>query len=48
VAGGMITATVLAIFLVPAFFVGVLRLVESRRHRATDVSGLPNPQVAGE
>jgi multidrug efflux pump len=48
VAGGMITATVLAIFLVPAFFVGVLRLVELRRHRTTDVSGLPNLQVAGE
>ena len=33
VAGGMITATVLAIFLVPAFFVAVLRLVESRSRR---------------
>jgi multidrug efflux pump subunit AcrB len=33
VAGGMITATLLAIFLVPAFFVAVLRLVESRRQR---------------
>jgi multidrug efflux pump len=29
VAGGMVTATVLAIFLVPAFFVAVLRLVET-------------------
>jgi multidrug efflux pump len=36
VAGGMITATVLAIFLVPAFFVGVLRLTESRRSRAAE------------
>jgi multidrug efflux pump len=40
VAGGMITATVLAIFLVPAFFVGVLRLVESRRNRAAEAPGL--------
>jgi multidrug efflux pump len=48
VAGGMITATVLAIFLVPAFFVGVLRLVESRRSRAAEAPGLSNPQVAGE
>jgi multidrug efflux pump len=42
VAGGMITATVLAIFLVPAFFVAVLRLVQSRRRasdRAPDLSG---------
>ena len=31
VAGGMLSATVLAIFLVPAFFVAVLRLVERRR-----------------
>jgi multidrug efflux pump len=31
VAGGMLTATALAIYLVPAFFVAVLRLVESRR-----------------
>jgi multidrug efflux pump len=36
VAGGMITATVLAIFLVPAFFVAVLRLVESRRRRSSE------------
>ena len=48
VAGGMITATVLAIFLVPAFFVGVLRLVESRRSRVAEAPGLSNPQVVGE
>ena len=48
VAGGMITATVLAIFLVPAFFVAVLRLVESRQRRDVELPGLPNPQVAGE
>jgi multidrug efflux pump len=34
VAGGMITATALAIFLVPAFFVAVLRLVESPQRAA--------------
>jgi hydrophobe/amphiphile efflux-1 (HAE1) family protein len=34
VAGGMLTATVLAIFLVPAFFVAVLRIVERRRAQA--------------
>ena len=46
VAGGMITATVLAIFLVPAFFVAVLRLVESRRRaRGTRSAGA---QAAGE
>jgi multidrug efflux pump len=47
VAGGMITATVLAIFLVPAFFVAVLRLVESRRHDG-EVADLPAAQAAGE
>jgi multidrug efflux pump len=31
VVGGMLTATALAVFLVPAFFVAVLRLLESRR-----------------
>ena len=46
VAGGMITATVLAIFLVPAFFVAVLRLVESRRRG--EVPDLPAAQAAGE
>jgi len=50
VAGGMITATVLAIFLVPAFFVTVLRLVESRRSRAGEVPGsVASPQpLSGE
>jgi multidrug efflux pump len=48
VAGGMITATVLAIFLVPAFFVGVLRLVESRQRRALAAPHVPAVQAAGE
>jgi len=48
VAGGMITATVLAIFLVPAFFVGVLRLVESRQRRAQAAPHVPAVQAAGE
>ena len=48
VVGGMLTATVLAIFLVPAFFVAVLRLLESRRSRAATMSGLPAAQPAGE
>jgi multidrug efflux pump len=48
VAGGMLTATVLAIYLVPAFFVGVLRLVESRRHRASETPKLPAAQAAGD
>jgi hypothetical protein len=43
----MITATVLAIFLVPAFFVAVLRLVESRR-RGGEAPDLPVAQAAGE
>lgn len=47
-AGGMITATVLAIFLVPAFFVGVLRLVESRQRRAQEAPRVPAVQPAGE
>ena len=46
VAGGMITATVLAIFMVPAFFVAVLRLVEARRPRKQDASALLNAQPA--
>jgi multidrug efflux pump len=41
VAGGMITATVLAIFLVPAFFVAVLRAVESRRRPTTRDASQP-------
>jgi multidrug efflux pump len=48
VAGGMITATVLAIFLVPAFFVAVLRLVESRRQRIPKTSAPSHAQIAGE
>jgi multidrug efflux pump len=48
VTGGMITATALAIFLVPAFFVAVLRLVESRRHGG-EVPDLPAAvQTKGE
>jgi multidrug efflux pump len=48
VAGGVITATVLAIFLVPAFFVGVLRLAESRQRRAQEAPHVPAVQAAGE
>jgi hypothetical protein len=43
----MITATLLAIFLVPAFFVAVLGLVHSRQQHTERTSGM-NPQVAGE
>src|SRR5882672_1267301 len=46
VAGGMVTATVLAIFLVPAFFVAVLRLAEARRPRTQDASALLSAQPA--
>jgi multidrug efflux pump len=48
VVGGMITATVLAIFLVPAFFVAVLRLAEPRRRPAREASTLPAASAAGE
>jgi multidrug efflux pump len=48
VAGGMITATVLAIFLVPAFFVAVLQLSELRQRRADKVPELPAAQAAGK
>jgi hydrophobe/amphiphile efflux-1 (HAE1) family protein len=48
VIGGMLSATVLAIFLVPAFFVWVLRLVESHRRRAADMPDVPSAQPAGE
>jgi multidrug efflux pump len=48
VAGGMITATVLAIFLVPAFFVAVLRLSESQRRPTRMASTLPAAPAAGE
>jgi multidrug efflux pump len=49
VAGGMITATVLAIFLVPAFFVAVLRLVESRRRRSSEApAALASQPALGE
>jgi multidrug efflux pump len=47
VAGGMITATLLAIFLVPAFFVAVLGLVHSRQLHTEQTSGM-TPQVVGE
>src|SRR5258708_968207 len=48
VTGGMLPAGALAIFLVPAFFVAVLRLVESRRHGG-EVPDLPAAvQTKGE
>jgi multidrug efflux pump len=46
VAGGMITATALAVFLVPAFFVAVLRLVESRRRASDRTPDLPDAHHA--
>jgi multidrug efflux pump len=49
VLGGMLSATVLAIFLVPAFFVAVLRLVESRRSRAGEVpAAIASQSASGE
>jgi len=48
VLGGMVSATVLAIFLVPAFFVAVLRLVESHGRGAAVAAALPASQPAGE
>jgi multidrug efflux pump len=48
VLGGMISATVLAIFLVPAFFVVVLRLVESHQNRARNIADVPSAPPAGE
>jgi multidrug efflux pump subunit AcrB len=48
VLGGMISATVLAIFLVPAFFVVVLRLVESHQNRAGNTADVPSAPIAGE
>jgi multidrug efflux pump len=47
VAGGMITAMVLAIYLVPAFFVAVLRPAESRR-RGSEAPDLSAAQAARE
>ncbi len=48
VAGGMVTATALAIYLVPGFFVAVMRWVESRRQRRAE-SGAPlGAQPTGE
>jgi hypothetical protein len=44
----MISATVLAIFLVPAFFVVVLRLVESHQNRAGNTADVPSAPIAGE
>jgi multidrug efflux pump len=38
VVGGMVTATVFAVFLVPVFFVSILRLFRVRRSR-TEQSG---------
>jgi hydrophobe/amphiphile efflux-1 (HAE1) family protein len=46
VLGGMITATFLAIFFIPLFFVMVVQLVERRKHRRTDLldsSSIPTP-----
>ncbi len=43
VIGGMITATVLAIFFVPVFFVSVLRLFHIRRNRDEEAVGTPQP-----
>jgi multidrug efflux pump len=47
VAGGMVTATVLAIYLVPAFFVAVLRLVKTSEARRTSEL-TPAAQPSGE
>lgn len=48
VVGGMLTATAFAIYLVPAFLVAVLRLVESRRiSRESRETPAPGP-VIGE
>ena len=46
VAGGMITATVLAVFLVPAFFVAVLRILERRRAASDQTPHFPDAQHA--
>jgi multidrug efflux pump len=43
VIGGMITATVLAIFFVPLFFVVVVRLFDRKRRRARAEKTLPDP-----
>jgi multidrug efflux pump len=49
VAGGMVTATVLAIFLVPAFFVVVLRLSKSGERHGREPAALDHaPEPAGE
>jgi multidrug efflux pump len=48
VLGGMISATVLAIFLVPAFFVAVLRRVESPRHARESLEPLAPQSASGE
>jgi len=45
VAGGMITATVLAIFLVPAFFVAVLHAAQRRSRRSPETAQLPAAQA---
>jgi multidrug efflux pump len=48
VLGGMLSATVLAIFLVPGFFVAVLGLIESRRRKRGAVQTNLATQAAGE
>jgi multidrug efflux pump len=48
VMGGMISATVFAIFLVPAFFVAVLRLAESRKRPTAMPAALSVNQPVGK
>ncbi|MHC1713691.1 MAG: efflux RND transporter permease subunit [Solidesulfovibrio sp.] len=43
VIGGMATATVLAVFFVPLFFVVVVRLFDRKRHSSSAEKPLPNP-----
>jgi multidrug efflux pump len=46
VMGGMITATILAIFFVPVFFVVVMRFFERKRLSAEDLAETPRPELA--
>jgi multidrug efflux pump len=48
VAGGMVTATALAIYLVPGFFVAVMRWVESRHHRRAESAPPLGAQPTGK
>jgi len=43
-----VTATALAIYLVPGFFVAVMRWVESRRHRRAERAAPLGAQPTGE